>query len=213
MKNILRSAVFYALALSSILLAGCNTVTSQVTVFHAWPSDIKEKTYVFAKHPRQENNLEYNSYANLVRNKLTQYGFVETSNGDPGFKVALRYHTEPSDVDVSVPAYYGWNDPFWRFRYARGPYFDPYYPYFYGYYGPFGPGLPVDVQVRRWYKHELDILISEARSGKQLLDIRSSTESFNQTLNTQMPNLVESAFKEFPGNSGMTKDVETPIAK
>ncbi|HTD06505.1 MAG TPA: hypothetical protein VK751_22085, partial [Undibacterium sp.] len=121
------------------------------------------------------------------------------------------------DVQVSAPFGYGWDDPFWRFSYRRDPFFRPYYyPYFYGPYGPygpFGPMLPMDLEVRRWYKHELDILISEASTGKQLFDIRSSTETLNQTLNTQMANLVESAFKEFPGPSGVTRNVETPIVK
>ncbi|MES2104555.1 MAG: DUF4136 domain-containing protein [Pseudomonadota bacterium] len=211
MKNYLRSSLFTGIALSVILLAGCSTVTSQVTVFHDWPAEVKDKTYVFDKQPVQQNNLEYNSYENLVRNKLTQSGFVEASSGNPAFKVALRYHTEPSDVEVSLPPYY-WNDPFWRFGYMRGPYFRSYF-YPYGFYGPYGPGLPMDVEVRRWYKHELDMLISEARTGKQLFDIRSSTESMNRTLNTQMANLVESAFKEFPGTSGVTKKVETPVVK
>ena len=217
MKSYLRSSLFLGIALSAILLAGCSTVTSQVTVFHDWPAEVKEKTYVFDKRPVQQNNLEYNSYENLVRNKLNQSGFVEASGGNPAFKVALNYHTEPSDVQVSLPPNYGWNDPFWRFGYMRGPYFRPYfYPYaygFYGPYGPYGPGLPMDLEVRRWYKHELDMLISEARTGKQLFDIRSSTESMNRTLNTQMANLVESAFKEFPGISGVTKKVETPVVK
>ncbi|GGC85097.1 DUF4136 domain-containing protein [Undibacterium terreum] len=214
MKNTLRSTLFYFLALPLSLLAGCSTVTSQVTVFHEWPADVKEKTYVFDKQAVQQNNLEYNSYENLVRNKLNQSGFTEANSGNPVFKVALNYHTEPSDVQISLPSYYGWNDPFWRFH-RFGPYYRPYfYPYgFYGPYGPYGPGLPMDLEVRRWYKHELDMLISDAGTGKQLFDIRSSTESMNQTLNTQMVNLVESAFKEFPGSSGVTKKVETPISK
>ncbi|MES2072843.1 MAG: DUF4136 domain-containing protein [Pseudomonadota bacterium] len=212
MKNYLRSHFPLVLAMLTLLLAGCNTVSSQVTVFHDWPADVREKTYVFDKQPVQQNNLEYNSYENLIRGKLSQSGFVESKGGNPAFKIAVNYHTEPSDVQVRVPAYYyAWNDPFWRFNY-RGPYFRSYY-YPFGYYGPFGPMWPGDLEVRRWYKHELDMLISEARTGRQLFDIRSSTESLDRTLNTQMANLVESAFKEFPGASGVTRKVETTTVK
>lgn len=204
MKNTLRYCMMSALLAVAVVLTGCSTVNSQVTVFHNWPAEVKEKTYVFERQPAQQNNLEYSSYENLVRNKLTQSGFSESASGSPAFKVALNYHTEAGDVQISVPAYYyRWNDPFWRFGYARGPFFNPYFSPYYGFYGPFGPPLLAsDLEVRRWYRHELDLLIYEAGSGKQLFDIRSTGESLDRTLSTQMPKLVDSAFKEFTSVSG-----------
>ncbi|MFZ6648050.1 DUF4136 domain-containing protein [Undibacterium sp. TJN25] len=211
MKNCLRYCIISALAALTVVLAGCSTVNSQVTVFHNWPAEVKEKTYVFERQPAQQNNLEYNSYENLVRARLNQSGFTESVNGSPAFKVSLNYHTEAGDVQISLPAYYSrWNDPFWRFGYSRGPFYNPYFSPYYGFYGPFGPPLLAsDLEVRRWYLHELDLLISEAGSGKQLFDIRSTTESLNRTLNSQMPKLVESAFKEFPGVSGAASNAGT----
>jgi hypothetical protein len=227
MKTAIRTGACWLTIGLAALLAGCSTVTSQVTVFHDWPANLTDKTYVFDKRPAQQNNLEYDSYANLMRGKLSQTGFTEVQSGKPVlFKIAFSYHTEPSDVQVDLPprfhhGFYGgfydpFYDPFWSWRlharyYAPYRFYDPYFPG--PYFGPYDPFWASEVEVRRWYRHELDILISDAQSGKQLFDVRSSTETLDHTINTQMPNLVESAFKEFPGPAGMTRTVKTDAVK
>lgn len=209
MKTAIRTCLCWLALSAASLLAGCNSVSSQVTVFHDWPADVTEKTYVFDRQAAQQNNLEYDSYAALVRNKLSQTGFTEVHNGNPAFKVALSYRTVPSDVQISPPMG-GFYDPYWPWHWRRR-FYDPFYPG--PYFGPYDPFWPSELDVHRWYRHELGILISDARSGKQLFDIRASIESLEYDLNTQMPNLVQGALKDFPGISGTTRTVRTDTAK
>jgi hypothetical protein len=216
MKTAIRTGLCWLAVGLAALLTGCSTVTSQVTVFHDWPANIKDKTYVFDKRPNQQNNLEYDSYANLMRGKLSQTGFTEVHEGKPVFKVAFSYNSATSDVQVDLPPrfhggfYRGFYDPYWSWRW-HSRFYDPFFPG--PYFGPYDPFWPSELDLHRWYRHELDILISDAQSGKQLFDVRASTESLDKTISTQMPNLVESAFKEFPGPAGMTRTVKTDAVK
>jgi uncharacterized protein YceK len=66
------------LAAASLLLSGCaSVIESNVTSFHAWSPDYNQRAYAFAPAKEQENDLQYQNYAGLIRQELQFLGFTE----------------------------------------------------------------------------------------------------------------------------------------
>jgi len=94
------------IAAASLLLSGCaTTLRSNVTVFHQWPADLSEKTYVFETPPPAEDTLEHRNYLGLVSNELAKLA------GNPPSPYTRDGKTEPR-YDATV-----WkrkSGPFWE---------------------------------------------------------------------------------------------------
>ena len=192
-----------------LLLGGCasSTIRSDVTVFHEWPAELREKVFVFERTREQDNNLEYRSYENLVRGELVQLGFVEASANQPAkLKVTLAYSSKVRDLRVIEGTV---SDPFWyalplythRWR-GRG-YYGPYY-------DPFWPAAPTTEYVESTYQvfsRQVKVGIAQIPTGKKLYDVTVNSEGTNGSLTTVMPYLVRSAFSEFPGQSGVARSI------
>jgi hypothetical protein len=195
--------------LFSVLLTGCaTTFTSQVSSFNEWSDNI-QKTYIFERAPAQENNPEYKVYENQLRTRLGTLGFQETSGEvNPALKIGMQYATTLSEVQISDPWHPALYDPYWGLHFSRGYYFGrPYYPYFPGRYYMRG----TDLSIRAYYLHQLQITMSDFSNNKKLADIRVSTEELNPEISSQMPLMIESALKNFPGKNGSTVTVEIPL--
>ena len=193
----------------SVLLTGCaTTFSSQVSSFNEWP-DNAQKSYIFERAPAQENNPEYKVYEDQLRSQLGMQGFQETHGAaTPALKVAMQYATTFSQIQVTDPWHPALYDPFWGMHFSRGYYFGrAYYPYFPGRYYMYG----ADLSIRTYYLHQLQITMSDFSSGKKLADIRVSTEQLNPEISTQMPFMIESGLKNFPGKNGSTVTVELPL--
>lgn len=196
---------------AALLLSGCATVIrSDVTAFHAWPSELKNKEYVFERTAAQENNLEYRNYENLVRGELARLGFVEAPNrGAAKLLVSFNYRVDGRDVTVVEPEYV---DPFWyqssfygpRWRGHYGPFYDPFW------YGP--PYVQYREVTYSVFKRQLKLAIKEASSGKMLYDVTVESRG-NTPLVQVMPYMVRSAFAEFPGKSGVPRRVELEMQR
>lgn len=206
--------LIYWVMFAASLLSGCaTTFTSQVTSFHEWSSDIKEKSYYLDTLPGQENNPEYNHYAELLRSKLQTLGFTDSKNGSgAALKMTMEYGSLLSELQVSMPFWGPGYDPFWQLHYARiyrrTGFYSPYYSA-----RPGGAFMMSDIGARRFFLHQLAISITDNKSGKKLAHIKVSSEQTDPEIATQMPYLIDSAFKEFPGQSGRTTTVEIPISK
>lgn len=195
------------------LLTGCaTTVSSQVSIFHEWPSTMPDKTYIFERAPSQENSPEYKTYEDMLRVRLLSSGFQEVAAGaTPFLKVSMQYATSLSEVQYSYPWPPRMYDPFWtvHFRHShflyRGFYPYPYYPE-----GPFIGRVP-DINVYAYYLHQLQISIAELKSNKKLADIKISTEQLNSNIAAYMPYMIDSALQNFPGKNGSTTTVDIPI--
>jgi hypothetical protein len=203
-----RCLIAVLLALSGALLGGCaTTIRSEVTAFHDWPSDLRDKTYVFERSSAQNNNLEYLSYEKLVRAQLNRLGFDEaTPSHDPTLRVALDYGISVRDVHEVYPVVVG--------SYWPGPWYGPGY----GYYRPYGPfydpfwyGPPlverreVDYQL---YTRRLHITMTRISSGKTVYETTVVSKGTNGSLPAVMPYMIRSAFVDFPGKSGVPHYVE-----
>lgn len=213
---------FFLLLSLSLLLTGCaSTIRSEVTTFHQWPSALPDKSYVFERSDAQAQSLEYRSYEALVRNALNQSGLNETAAKE---KAALhvKVDTSISGRDVRIvetvlvdpwygsPWYgpgafgpYGAYGPYWGGRYAGHPL-----------YAPMWPGMPVAREQERRYTvfhRELKIKISSASDGQHLYEVTVRSDGKEGNLAKVMPYLVQSAFAEFPGKSGVPRVVELKL--
>lgn len=202
-----------------LLLGGCASpmIRSDVTTFHEWPASLPDKSFVFERNRAQDNNLEYQTYENLVRAELLRLGFTQAAvNTSPALKVTLAYQVTDRDLKVVQPVVVhpgGWG-PGW------GPYWGP------SYYGPRWPGYryydpffydpfwhaPAVVSYQessyRLYKRQLQVTITRAADAKKLFDVTVVSEGQNPSLAAAMPYMVKSAFSDFPGRSGVPRRVE-----
>lgn len=208
----MRRWVGIMMVLASAFLSGCASfVRSDVVAFHEWPADMQNKVYVFDRSPKQENNLEHQSYENLVRTELTRLGFVEAQNPRAAIlKVALDYRIDARDVREIQPIV----DPYWPYWYGH-PFYGPRWGGYYGpYYDPFWYGAPVtqyrEVQYQV-FNRQLNILITQVRDGKKLYDVTVDSDGGNGSLAFAMPYMVKSAFSDFPGRSGVPRRVKLEI--
>lgn len=192
-----------------LLLSGCasTTIHSEVTAFHEWPSDLHDKVFVFERTREQDNNLEYRNYENLVRAQLTRLGFSEAAPAQPArLKVTLAYGIKVRDVRVIEGALvdpFWYNSPIYGHRWRGRGYYGPYY-------DPFWPVAPPTEYVENSYQiftRRLEVMIAQAPSGKKLYDVTVVSEGTNGSLAAVMPYMVRSAFADFPGPSGVPRQV------
>lgn len=206
----MRRALLLLIALSSLLLSGCASfIRNDVIAFHEWPADLQNKTYIFDRKGEKENDLEYRSYENLVRNELGRLGFAEAQ--DPrgaNLKVVLNYKIDVRDVQTVQPVivdpywpYYPYYGPRWRGYY--GPYYDPFW-----YPGPVTQYQQVQYQL---FQRQLNVIITRSKDSKKLYDVTVHSEGANGSLAFAMPYMVRSAFSDFPGQNGIPRRLKLEI--
>lgn len=197
------------LVAGSALLAGCaTTITSDVTAFHAWPADLKDKSYAFAPVKGQEDSLEYRNYEQLIRTELLRLGYSD-AGAKPALKISFSYGMQAGTVVVTQPMY----DPFW---------YGPGYPGWRGrHYGPWGPGpfydpywgAPLQTTSFPVLQRRLHLEINRADDNQKLYEVTVDSEGREATLPMAMPYMVRSAFSEFPGPSGVSRHVVLKLDK
>jgi Domain of unknown function (DUF4136) len=190
-----------------LALAACATpFRADVQRFEALPPAQGQSFAVVASDPELSGGLEFEQYATLVEQRMTDLGYQRSS--DPAAAqliVSMDY-----DVDNGREKIVGDYDPF----FARG--FHGFYGhrglysrhrYRLGYYDPFlfgGPGFSGFGSVRSFtvYTSELDLKIDRSADGERLFEGKAEALSRSKNLTYLVPNLVEAMFTGFPGNSG-----------
>ncbi|MGS0740680.1 DUF4136 domain-containing protein [Glaciimonas sp. GG7] len=201
------------IAMLCLLLTGCaSVIRSDVTAFNEWPTDLPDKSFVFTHTDRQNNDLEYRNYENLVRNALQQLGFTYAqpeNSAHAQLKVALDYGMMSREVRVVEPVMM---NPGY---YAAPPFYGPGWGYRYGpFYDPFWYDSPVVAQRESnflLYTRHLNVTIARAGDAKQLYDVTVVSDGRIGSLPMVMPYLIRSAFSDFPGKSGVPRRVELKI--
>ena len=206
------------IAAAGLLLSGCaSVIESNVTSFHAWSPADNDKAYAFAPAPAQENDLEYQNYAGLIRQELQFLGFTEAAQPKQAqLNVSFSYGINTEQVVVSRPAY----DPFF---YGPAPGWGRFGPRPFGFYGPYGPygpfydpfwyGGPMQTTSYPVFLRRLQIGISNVADGKKLFDVVVDSEGNRAGLAAAMPYMVRSAFEDFPGPSGVTRRIRIKVDK
>lgn len=199
------------LVLASLFLSGCASyVRNDVIAFHQWPANLPDKSYVFVRSEAQKNNLQHQSYENLVRAELTRLGFNEASTARNTYlKVAMDYRIDARDVTVVEPVIV---DP-WPYWYGA-PYYGPRYRGYYSpFYDPFWDTPAVAYQQRQYqvFKRQLNILITRAKDDTKLYEVTVDGNGGNSSLAFAMLYMVRSAFADFPGRNGVPRRISLEI--
>ena len=199
---------FFLALLAALLLSGCagTIVRSEVTAFHDANPDFGDKTYTFVRDAGQDNDLEYRHFEGLVRGELQRLGFTEKAGGT--LQASMRYQVDARDMrvieQVMVDPWYG--PGYGRYRYPYGfygPYADPFW---------FAPPIVQPVE-RRFvsYQRKLEIIITRAAGRKNLYQVSVNSQGQNPSLAAVMPAMVQSAFADFPGPSGIPRVLEVKV--
>ncbi|MEM0965117.1 MAG: DUF4136 domain-containing protein [Verrucomicrobiota bacterium] len=98
-----------AAMVSLALLSGCSTVKvkSSTARFHTLPPEGSGQTFLFDPTQSQRGSLEYEAYAELIEEKLIQYGWVPgTDPEDADYLVVFLYSIDGGEtVSGSRPIY------------------------------------------------------------------------------------------------------------
>lgn len=193
--------------LGALVLSGCATptVSARVTSFQQWPTGVEGQTYQFVQaEPSQANNLEYQSYQDMVRAGIGATGLVEAQSGAKGrFDVSFRYGTSQTQVMVRRPY-----DPYFNGGYGHGGFYGP-RPWggYYGYWGPDWVDVPMVVQ-----RNTLTLQIHDSqRGGAEVYRSSAFILSERDNFVRMMPYLVRAIFDGFPGNNGAEREIQFPV--
>ncbi|WP_374763084.1 DUF4136 domain-containing protein [Yunchengibacter salinarum] len=187
-----------ALIAAALVLGACaKSFESDVATFHNMPAPGGKTIAVQAMDPDKQDSLEYAQYATVVGRKLAQQGFKlvdSTDNADliAGFDVTLsegRVHIDDRGYGGGFYGGYGFGG-------------------FHGYpYWGIGPGFNRRTESETVYTARLAMEIREP-GGKMVFEGRSEAEVDSRALPELVPLLAESLFREFPGQSGITRQVK-----
>lgn len=215
MPNVVRAAM---LAVMALLLGACGTyVQTQVTAFHSLPPGVAGKRFVMVPYKDQQDSLEWRSYSDLVASKLESKGFVraEQLNG-ADLAVFMVYAIDGGRTSVSAVPMYGQTGggtttTTTGYVGSTPVYGSTYTPPTYGITGY----APVESTV---YGRAVKITILDVpasysqKKGVPVYEATATSAGSNGTLNVVMPAIVDGIFKDWPGPSGATRTVTTPLS-
>lgn len=186
---------------AGMLLSGCAatapTTQSTVTAFHVWPDTVPDKSFVFDRTKEQQDSLEYQSYERFVEDALLLQNFTQNPANKPAhFKVSFHYDVKKSTRVVMEQREFA--DPFW-YMHPRRRYYDPF-----GY----DAYQPVQIDV---YERQLKLKIVDATLNKTVYEVTVNNVGRTPDLVRIMPYLVQSAFRNFPGPSGVPQQVTLEV--
>lgn len=211
----LNKKLFSALApLSLLALGACATpFKADVARFQQLPQPAGQTFFVQSGDQGMQGGLEFQTYAQLVAQRLNQQGYRQAdSRANAELVVELDYGVDGGREKIvsrpepfwgggwggwggwgygrggwggwGRPWAYGWNDPFW------GP----------GWGSAWGGGTRIDSYT--YYTSFLDMRISRRADGQRLFEGHAKARSQNDRLTELVPNLIDAMFTEFPGRSG-----------
>lgn len=194
-----------------VLLTACaGPITAKVTSFNRWPADASGASFSYIRPPDQLNDLEQQTYEQLVKSELERLGLKHAAPGQIG------------RIQVDIVTGHGTRNK----KYREAIYQDQYIytpPYrdaagnvFSGFWAPdrFGSRYVGDrevvrtVQVSNLRLRLLDSKGSAAGRPQAVFESRAVYEGDNEDLADVMPYLVRAVFQDFPGQSGRVQVVK-----
>ncbi len=223
MHVVFSRAVKLAAPIALLSLAACATpFRADVSRFQQMPAPQGQTFTIKPADPANASGLEFAQYASLVTNRMTAQGYTQAA--DPAaanLTITLDYGVDQGKERTVVerdPFY----DPWWGYGryggfYGRGFYGRPRiirtprgYGYIHGWNDPFlyggGIGFGGGYQERSFtvYSSDLNVKITRNTDGQSVFEGKAEAKSRSNKLPYLIPNLVETMFTGFPGNSGET---------
>jgi Domain of unknown function (DUF4136) len=185
-------------------LAGCaSSFKAETTVFHQWSNHTSSPLgYKFAPVAVAEQTLEREAHLQLVRQALSGKGFRETADG--ALLLSVTYSSAETRRLVS-------GDPWIRSSIWAGGVFRS---------GGvvLGGSLPIGgVPVREvtYWDRVLSLVLTESVGGevKRVYEGRASSVDAGRDALAALPFLLRALLDDFPGPSGVTREVSLPISR
>ena len=195
----------FALLLLGLLAACAQHVETQVTRFHEGSLPAGRTIAIMPADPAREGP-EFRTYASMIADQMAKLGYKVAAPGEqPDLDVLVDYGVDQGKVKIETRPGYAY--PYYSFYLG---YFSPYYyGFFYPYdFYPFGPFYEPDIESQTIYTRTLALKIRDHKTGRVVFEGRAVSEGPTREINLVMPYLVEAMFRDFPGESGVTRLVE-----
>ncbi|MPS67822.1 DUF4136 domain-containing protein [Novosphingobium aerophilum] len=198
-----------AVAVLLMALAACATpFKADVSRFQTQlPAPAGQSFVVVADDPKLAGGLEFATYSRLVADRMQKLGYAPAS--DPASATLIvRFDYGVDNGRERVRSTMGAGGA-WGPWYGGGFYGRGFYgrgmgwggPWRYGWYDPFFDG---GVDSYTIYTSGITLKIDRAVDNQRLFEGKAEAVSTSNRLQYLVPNLVESMFTDFPGNSGET---------
>jgi hypothetical protein len=197
-KSLIKAAVPAVVLLT---LGGCMTgLRTQVSRFHALQAPSGQSFVIQAANPRNQGGLEFNQYAQLVRQHLLAQGFREsTATSGADLLVLLDYGVDNGQSRVESYPSLGHRYGYWGYR-----------PFYWGWHDPFLFDDYPEVRSYTVFTSFVDMDIKRAADGQAVFEGTVKARSTTDQLPKLVPSLVEAMFTNFPGRSGETVRITVP---
>lgn len=206
---------YMVLVLIMVVFGGCaKYVETNVSVFHELKSPVQTATYALLPTSEQANNLEFQTYAKLIKAQLERYGLKEASRSDARYGVYLSYGIDGGrEVLSSMPVYghtgisgiYTSGKTNAQGVYTGVTFVTPRY-------DVVGSETRSDMVYGSFLYVDI-VDLSVVPSQRKVYEGKVSGKSETPFLGAVMPIMVQSVFEEFPGTSGMTRTARKPLNK
>lgn len=193
-RSLYLCAVFSLLA----LLASCAyKMKSQVVTFHEGPLPRGETIRVQPMDNLQEGSLEFEHYAESLRQNLRSIGYTPVQAGQPAQLVAeIDYSVTDGQTRISSDTR-GYSRYHFYYGHSRSP-------FYYGFYHDWPP----EIYAYTVYNRTLLMNISRIEGEREVLfEGRVQSVGREHEIAKIMPYLITAMFTNFPGESGVTKVV------
>jgi hypothetical protein len=198
-----------ALVLISLLSGCASPITTRVSSFQQWPSDVAGGSFGFLAPADHTRELEQASYANLVAIELVKQGLQPATSGQPArILVDLSVTSQLDNRSYSRPVYQ--DQYIYRpgYRDAAGRIYPGYWmpdPFGSRYVG--NQQLMQTVQVSHLRLRLLDTQGPAGSSPRTVFESNATHEGAPSPLPSVAPYLVRAVFEGFPGANGRVQVV------
>lgn len=208
MQSILR---YLSLGAAAFALSSCASVQSDVTRFHTLPPQGSGQTFAI-RSATSSGGIEFGTYAAKVASNLQNYGWTQAASGPGDYTVLLDYRMGgSSERHGSLPImgqtgggttyHSGSVNSYGSYGSTYGSYSGTSYtPATFGVVG----STSYSVTVHDRY---LNMKIID-RAGRSVFEGRVVSTGQSADIAAVLPQMIDSLFTKFPGESGKTKHVE-----
>jgi hypothetical protein len=195
-------------------LISCAAVQSDVTRFHTLPPKGSGQTFTI-RSASSINPLEFGTYASRIASHFQTYGWTQSSSGVADYTVIVDYHmgeSHQSQGSVPIMGQTGGGATFHAGSVntygSSGSTFGSftgtsYAPATFGVVG----SVPYRVTMHDRY---LNMKISDQK-GQSVFEGRVVSTGTNAEIAAVLPQMIDSLFTKFPGESGKTKRIEKAL--
>lgn len=208
------------LALLFAVLSGCATfVETNVSAFHELEKPVSGVTYALVPTKEQEGNLEFQTYAKIVKSELEKRGLTEAPFNQAKYAIFMFYGIDDGKQVVSSYPIFGQTGTSRSYTtgtvtsygntasYSGTTYKTPTY-------GVVGSGTSTDTVFKRYLN--IDIIdIAKSGNGKvqKVYEGKANSSGASGQLAPVMPAIIRSVFEDFPGKSGASRTSRQPFEK